>query len=581
MSNQEKSAAELYREERKKRIAKAAKKNSKKHISDKAQKKIFSAIAIILVVAIVGAIGGGIVNNTGVFERNKVIMTVGDTEIDKYEYAYYYSTMLQQEIAMAVQYEMYGMSMGCDYTKSLSEQPYTGELEGFENPTYADYYKKNTIDRIKYIKACLAYAAENNITLDEADIKTIDETYATIEKNCKNEDGTSYSLSAYLRLSYGKGMTEKLFRRIMEEQTLAQKVVELKQEEFAASYTEQEVEKAYIDGIDNYGRVSLRNYTFTVDKAGDTATEDEIAAAKQTAEEFAENVTDEASFKTLASEHAKATGSETAENFLTDDTLTLADEVTLSQYSSDEAVYEWVKTATAGETYVKASDTECTVYLMVKPLHKAADTITYDVRHILIKFPEAAEEVTDGDAKKDVQAAELDTSKYEATVVNNIKEPITDVESYNKAVEVLTSYLEGDKTEDAFALLATKHSSDGNAADGGIYEEVPLGKMVPEFENWAIAEDRKPGDVGIVETSYGYHIMYQIGTNVTTWQDTIRGDLAVEKNNAFYEELIAGDNVKAGEMNADMAADIDEMMASTAKNYYKQYQSYMSSSYGY
>ena len=33
MANQEKSAAELYREERKKRIAKAAKSNSRKHIT--------------------------------------------------------------------------------------------------------------------------------------------------------------------------------------------------------------------------------------------------------------------------------------------------------------------------------------------------------------------------------------------------------------------------------------------------------------------------------------------------------------------------------------------------------------------
>ena len=44
MANQEKSAAELYREERKKRIAKAAKSNSRKHISDKAQKRIVSTI---------------------------------------------------------------------------------------------------------------------------------------------------------------------------------------------------------------------------------------------------------------------------------------------------------------------------------------------------------------------------------------------------------------------------------------------------------------------------------------------------------------------------------------------------------
>ena len=584
MANQEKSAAELYREERKKRIAKAAKSNSRKHISDKAQKRIVSTIAVILVIAIVGAIAGGIVNNKGVFERNKVIMTIGDAEVDKYEYAYYYSAMLQQYIPQAVQYEMYGMSIGCDFTKSLSEQAFIGELEGYENPTFADYFKKSAIDSIKYVKANIAYAAENNITLDEEDYKTIDEAFATIEENCKNEDGTSYSVAAYLRLSYGKGMTEKLFRRIMEEQTLAQKVVETKQEEFKAAYTDEDVEKAYNEGIDNYGYVTVRNYTFTIETAeeGAAATEDEIAAAKATAEDFAASITDEESFKKLASEHAKEIGSETAEDFLSDETLTLTENAPLSQYSTDEATYEWVKAAKAGETFVSTTDTDCTVYYMVDPLHKAEDTLTYDVRHILVKFPEADEEVTDGDVKEEVEVKEFDASAYDATVVNAVKDPVTDAESYNKAVDILTSYLEGDKTEDAFAALAVAHSEDGNAAQGGIYEDVAVGKMVSEFENWSLAEDRKVGDVGIVETTYGYHIMYHVGTNVTTWADTVKADLATADYDAFNAEITADDKLVVGEMDAEMSADIDALMDTTAKNYYKQCQDQMmASSYGY
>ncbi len=104
MAKQEKSAAELYREERKKRIAKAAKSKSRKHISEKTQNRIAGVIAVVIVIAILGSIVGGLLKNNGVFERNKVIMTVGDTEIDKYEYSYYYTTMLQNMISQAVQY---------------------------------------------------------------------------------------------------------------------------------------------------------------------------------------------------------------------------------------------------------------------------------------------------------------------------------------------------------------------------------------------------------------------------------------------------------------------------------------------
>ena len=583
MANQEKSAAELYREERKKRIAKAAKSNSKKHMSDKTQKGLVSAIAIILVVAIVGAIGGGIISNRGVFERNKIITTVGGEEIDKYEYAYYYTAVLQQYISQAVQYEMYGMSMGVDFTKSLAEQDYIDELEGYENPTFADYFSVSALETLKGIKANVAYAKENNITLDEDDYKTIDETFAQIDASRTNEDGTKYSIGAYLRLSYGKGMTEKLFRHILEDQTLAQKVAEVKQAEYKETYSDKKIEKAYEEGIDNYGRVTLRNYTFSVDVAEDEAapTDEAVAAAKKEAEAFAASITDEESFKKLAYEHEKKSESENAENFLTDETLTLSENEQLSQFNSDEDLYNWVKSAKKGDTFVSATDAACTVYYMVDPVHKAPDELTYDVRHILVKFPTTDVKATDGDAKKEAEAAEFDASKYDVTVENNIKEPVTNTESYNKAVEILTSYLEGDKTEDAFAELAKEHSEDTNAAQGGIYENVSLGKMVPEFEGWSMAEDRKAGDVGIVETTYGYHIMYHVGVNTVTWKDAIKNDLATEEFNEFYAELIADESLEIGELDAEMSADINETMDAFAKNMYKQYQSYMSSYNGF
>ena len=584
MAKQEKSAAELYREERKKRIAKAAKSKSKKHISEKAQNRIAGAIAIVIVIAILGGIVGGLLKNNGVFERNKVIMTVGDAEIDKYEYSYYYTTMLQNTAAQAVQYEMYGMSMGIDFTKSLSEQPYIDELEGYENPTFADYFDKSTVDGIKFVKACVAYAEENGITLTEEDYKTIDDNFAQIDQSRTNTDGSKYSVDAYLRLSYGKGMTEELYRRILSEQLLAQRVTQVKQDEFKAAYTAEEVEKAFNDGIENYGVVTYRSYTVKAEVAEDatSATEEAIAEAKTAAESFLAGITDEESFKTLAAENAEKAGTEDPDAFLTDDTLTLSEDASLSQFSLDEEALNWAKTAKAGATYLQSADDSFTVYYMVNPVHKAADAVAdYDVRHILIQFPEASEKATDGDAKEEVTAVEFDAGKYDATVVNNVKTPVTDAESYNKAVEILTSYLEGDKTEDAFAALAVEHSSDSNAKDGGIYTDVPLGQMVPEFEGWAVDMDRKAGDVGIVETTYGYHIMYYIDKTVTNWEDTVRTDLATDDYNAFYEELIASDSVAASEKDAEMYADVCANMDSTAKNLYNNYKNYYSSYSGY
>ncbi|MGI6402817.1 MAG: peptidylprolyl isomerase [Oscillospiraceae bacterium] len=53
--------------------------------------------------------------------------------------------------------------------------------------------------------------------------------------------------------------------------------------------------------------------------------------------------------------------------------------------------------------------------------------------------------------------------------------------------------------------LAAEHSTDPGSKDNNGEYTFGKGQMVPEFEEWAFAA--KPGDQGMVKTSYGYHIM--------------------------------------------------------------------------
>ena len=92
-----------------------------------------------------------------------------------------------------------------------------------------------------------------------------------------------------------------------------------------------------------------------------------------------------------------------------------------------------------------------------------------------------------------------------------------------------------------------------------------MGKMVAEYEGWALEEGRKVGDVGIVETTYGYHVMYFIKTVKTTWSDIIRNDLAAEEYNKLATELETGDNVKIdGKVDAELLG-VEEFIVSLAK----------------
>jgi hypothetical protein len=115
------------------------------------------------------------------------------------------------------------------------------------------------------------------------------------------------------------------------------------------------------------------------------------------------------------------------------------------------------------------------------------DGNTVDVRHVLIQ-PEGGTKNADG-------STTYSDAEWEAARV--------------KAQSLLDAWLEGEATEEAFAQMAKANSSDGNAADGGIYKNITSEtNFVPEFLNWCMDANRKVGDSGLVKTTYGYHIMY-------------------------------------------------------------------------
>ena len=81
---------------------------------------------------------------------------------------------------------------------------------------------------------------------------------------------------------------------------------------------------------------------------------------------------------------------------------------------------------------------------------------------------------------------------------------------YAKAEALLNQWKEGEATEESFATLANTHSEDGGSnTNGGLYTGITKQtNFVENFLNWCMDESRQVGDTGIVQTEYGYHIMY-------------------------------------------------------------------------
>ena len=106
------------------------------------------------------------------------------------------------------------------------------------------------------------------------------------------------------------------------------------------------------------------------------------------------------------------------------------------------------------------------------------------------------------------------------------------------AQAILDQWLAGDATEDSFAALANEHSVDSDGTDGGVYEGVYEGQMVVNFNDWCFDESRQYGDYDIVQTEYGYHIMFFVD-RYPMWISYSESALMQEKVAAIVEEARA------------------------------------------
>ena len=67
--------------------------------------------------------------------------------------------------------------------------------------------------------------------------------------------------------------------------------------------------------------------------------------------------------------------------------------------------------------------------------------------------------------------------------------------------------------------------------------------MVEEFEGWVYNPAREPGDVEIIETSYGWHIMYFVSRHdEPQWKESIISSIVSDLQDA--EEKTVAESVK-------------------------------------
>ncbi len=537
-NNETKTNAEVYREQRKARLAKAAKK--KKHGSrDKVVGIVLKVICILLVVGIsLFWIGNNLLTkNLDLPQRIISTATYGDEKLTVAEYNYYYMVLYNQAVSVSQQYDAQYQGFGASYfdtTKDPADQKYPGEdaPEGVE--TWADYFKHMAPERgflVKtlYNKAMSEEAAAAGFKITEEQQEEIDtainDTITTLEEYAAKND---HHIDRYISKVCGAGLNKEKYAELLERDSIAQLYLEWYQEKANDDIAVEEVNAYYEENRGDIDIATIRYFAVVystdgkpVDESSSTVYTEEQAKAR--IDEFASKITDEASFKTLAVQYAD----KAYKTAYKEDSATLVENIkktTLSGLSEEFGDWAFDASRKAGDTGVFQAPSQNAFYVayIVSPAEKDTTCSEADVRHILVK---AETEVVDDNGK----STELSDEEVEANFAA----------AKTEAEKLLAEWKAGEKTEDSFSKLATEKTDDaGSAESGGLYEGITAeSNYVPEFLSWSLSM-HKPGDTGIIKTSYGYHIMYYVGGDATpTWENEVRTALSADTYNDFFNGI--------------------------------------------
>ena len=475
-------------------------------------------MAVILVIALVVGVKQTI-TNSGIREKNTTALTVGGHELNSVEMNYFFMDAVNNFYS---NYGSYASMFGLDVTKPLNEQ-FVDEEAGL---TWADDFMTSAKDSAASTYAMVDAAAAAGFSLPEEDRAELESQLATLDLYA-----TMYGYSnadAYLKAMYGTGASRKTYESYCEKQMLASAFYSNYAE--SLTYEDADLRAAEAENFGAYSSYSYNSYYLatsrfltggTTDSEGNTTYSDEEKAASVAAAEAAakaltgKEITDAAALDAAiaALEINGGSGSST----YNENTL----------YSSLNASFQdWMADSSrkAGDVAYFPStsgDTVSGYYVVMFQDSNDNNFAMKNVRHILVApSHDHAEDETHEDGET-YSAEELAAAKAAAD-------------------EILASWKAGEATEESFAALANEKSADGDGVSGGLYENIYPGQMVEAFENWCYDAARKTGDTDIVETEYGYHVMYFVGDSEMSYRDyQIENALRSNALNEWYTEAVA------------------------------------------
>lgn len=484
--------------------------------------KILTRIGlIVLAVAIIFVFIFAILHSTGILQRNLTAMQVGDMKISSMDFNIYYTDYRNNFL------NNYGSQLqqyGYDIT-SIDSQICIFD----QTKTWREYFNEQVEAQITETSVLYQEAQANGFEMPE-DAQEDLQTYMDSYNDAAESNGMT--VEEYVKAAYSSKTKLSDIQAVYDVRFYSNAYYDYLYD--SNTFTDEDIETYYQEHKDEYDLIDYRSfsfpyetYTYTAPAEGEEleegapASEEEaeqmteaaLQEAKAQAEEMLSRITDENSFEPLAEEYFEARG--TDEEF----TTTLHTRAAVSEASG--SLGEWCtdESRQYGDTTV-IEDTESGQVDVVFFINRYRDeSNTVDVRHALFQVTEITDDMTEQE-------------KNMLTVDNEI--------ATTKAQELYDQWVADGATEEDFIVLAQENSEDSSASNGGLYENVAQGEMVEEFDDWCFDPSRQPGDHGLIQTEYGYHIMYFVGkSDKPKYYADIETTLKDEAYAAMYEEFSA------------------------------------------
>jgi len=442
-------------------------------VDAKKEKRNSIIITICVILAAVLIIGLTVFNrltDTGYFLRSETAAESENFEVDGAMMTYFFHSNYQA-------YAGYSSYLGFDPSISLKAQ----ECSLSQGATWFDYFASLTQSYVNELLALCEAAKANGVSIDDADRASID---GSIESLTAMAESYGYSINQYLITAFGAGINVKDVKNCMELTALASKY----STQYMASltYSDEQLDayydanKASFEGVDLIG-ITIPASTYQETDADGNPVGDATSAstaAKAKAEEIAASASAD-EFNAAIRDFLLNDRGNAEEDVDAMVEQCYTTHVTATQLGADA---EWAFSASVGDTYVSGGDgaSQYKVFYLAKAAYRD-DTPGRNIRHILFTNTTYAD-----DAKVNEVYAEWEAAGF---------------------------------TEEKFLELNNLYNEDSSITNGGLYENVQPGQMVTEFNDWMFDASRKTGDHGIVETTYGWHIMYYAGESEhAAWQ---------------------------------------------------------------